>query len=99
MLLLINDAQTRHLPDGALVNRLASDVLAGLRSPARTALVGGCRLLIGRAAGISDPTNAIWALTHRKPGASTVTRNADGTTDVLLTAGIEVHVYPAGGVR
>lgn len=88
--ILISDRQTRHLGDGALLNRLAAEVERGIAAGGRTVLVGGCTLpqLYDL-----DPTDMLWALRH--PHGQHVTRHDDGSTDVVLTVGIEVHIHPA----
>jgi len=94
--ILISDRQTRHLSDGALLARLATEVERGIAARGRTVLVGGCTLpqLFDL-----DPADMLWALRH--PRGQHVTRHADGSTDVVLTVGIEVHIHPArtAGVR
>lgn len=92
--ILISDRQTRDLGDGALLARLAREVETGIAAGGRTVLVGGCTLpqLYDL-----DPTDMLWALRH--PRGQHVTRHGDGSTDVVLTVGIEVHIHPAGGHR
>lgn len=92
--ILISDRQTRGLGDGALLARLAREVETGIAAGGRTVLVGGCTLpqLYDL-----DPTDMLWSLRH--PHGQHVTRHDDGTTDVVLTVGIEVHIHPAGGHR
>lgn len=87
--ILISDQQTRNLGDGALLARLAREVETGVAAGGRTVLVGGCTLpqLYDR-----DPAPMLWALRH--PRGQHVTRHADGSTDVVLTEGVEVHIHP-----
>lgn len=87
--ILISDRQTRHLGDGALLARLAREVETGVAAGGRTVLVGGCTLpqLYDL-----DPSPLLWALRH--PRGQHVTRHTDGSADVVLTVGIEVHIHP-----
>ena len=88
--ILISDQQTRHLSDQQLLTRLGRQVVAGIEAGGRTVLVGGCTLpqLYDL-----DPTDMLWALRH--PRGQHVTRHDDGSADVVLTTGIEVHIHPA----
>lgn len=90
--ILISDRQTRDMRDGALLARLAHDVERGVAAGGRTVLVGGHTLpqLYDL-----DPTDLLWALHH--PRGQRVTRHQDGSTDVVLTVGIEVHIHPVHG--
>lgn len=92
--ILISDRQTRHLSDGALLNRLATEVEKGVAAGGRTVLVGGC--VLPQLYDL-DPSPMLWALRH--PWGQHVTRHQDGSTDVVLTVGVEVHIHPAGGHR
>lgn len=88
--ILISDRQTRYLSDAQLLDRLGRQVETGIAAGGRTVLVGGCTLpqLFDL-----DPTDMLWALRH--PRGQHVTHHADGSTDVVLTVGIEVHIHPA----
>lgn len=88
--ILISDKQTQHLGDGALLARLAREVETGIAAGGRTVLVAGHTLpqLYDL-----DPTAMLWALRH--PRGQQVTRHGDGSADVVLTTGIEVHIRPA----
>jgi alanine-alpha-ketoisovalerate/valine-pyruvate aminotransferase len=89
--MLISDQQTRYLSDGALINRLAADVAAGLRARGTTMLVGG-HVLPQILDLVQDPTDALRALRH--PHGQSIARHSDGSTDIVLTTGIEVHIHP-----
>lgn len=88
--ILISDRQTRYLGDGPLLARLSLDVERGIAAGGRTVLVGGHTLpqLYDL-----DPTDMLWALRH--PHGQHVDRHPDGTVDVILTVGIEVHIHPS----
>lgn len=88
--ILISDRQTRFLGDGALLARLAADVERGIAAGGRTVLVAGHTLpqLFDR-----DSGPLLWALRH--PHGQHVTRHPDGSADVVLTVGVEVHIHPS----
>lgn len=88
--ILISDRQTRNLGDGALLARLAAEIERGVAAGGRTVLVGGHTLpqLYDL-----DPSPLLWALRH--PHGQHVTHHQDGSTDVVLTVGVEVHIHPS----
>jgi hypothetical protein len=88
--ILISDRQTRHLSDTQLLTRLGRQVVAGIEAGGRTVLVGGCAL---PQLYETDPTDMLRALRH--PRGQHVTHHPDGSTDVVLTVGVEVHIHPA----
>lgn len=90
--ILISDRQTRDLGDGALLARLAAEVERGVAAGGNTILVGG-HTLPQVFDVIEDPTDILWALRH--PRGQHVTRHDDGSADVVLTVGVEVHIHPS----
>lgn len=88
--ILISDRHIRDLSDAALLAQLADEVERGIAAGGRTVLVGGC--VLPQLYDL-DPTDMLWALRH--PRGQHVTRHADGSTDVVLTVGIEVNIHPS----
>jgi hypothetical protein len=87
--ILISDRYIRDVPDGALLAQLATEVERGVAAGGRTVLVAGHTL--PRPYDL-DPSPMLWALRH--PRGRRVEHHADGWTRVVLTAGIEVDIYP-----
>lgn len=88
--ILISDRHLRELSDAALLAQLAIEVERGIAARGRTVLVGGC--ILPQLFDL-DPSPLLWALRH--PHGQHVTRHPDGSTDVVLTVGIEVHIHPS----
>ena len=83
----------RHLGDGALANRLATDISRGLHNGTRTGLIGGVVMPFDFG-DQRDRNGLAWAVSNPRPGTRAVTRHGDGSIDVQLATGISVHLYP-----
>lgn len=91
IVLVVPDTHVRRLRDGALVNRLVTDVVRGLRGHHNTGIVAGQRIQLAQTDPAEDDALA-YALEHRQPGAAHVERH-DAWTEVTLMPGYKVSLY------
>ncbi len=95
--LVIPDTHVRGLRDGALINRLRTDVVHGLRRHHRTGLIAGFRIHLAQADPAEDDALA-GQLERCDLSEATVARH-DGWTDVELMPGYTVSLYAQGWFR
>lgn len=91
IVLVVPNTHVRGLRDNALISRLTTDVLHGLRTHAHTGVVAGHRIQLAQTDPAEDDALAD-ALERRKPNTAQVRRRG-AWTEVTLMPGYKVSLY------
>lgn len=94
--LVVPDTHVRSLTAPVLADRLTRDLLTSLTATSSRVRIAGYELFLDRRNSRGREPEWAHALRNRKFDADAVTRHDDGTTDVVLTAGVHVHLYRGG---